>query len=147
MATQPEYRDALFNPSDSRSNFKQIIAKRSDLVRFAGGRLGPSQVGVTLEAGTVLGYASSGGDAGFYKPYAVGNTDGSQVAVGVLSEQAGPVAPWQGGGGPGDGSEISIIKEGELFQGLLIGLDSGAITNMNGKSYVEHGNTLISIRA
>ncbi len=147
MATQPEYRDALFNPSDSRSNFKQIIAKRSDLVRFAGGRLGPSQVGQYLYAGTVLGFAATGGDAGYYKPYNAANTDGSQTAVGVLSEDAGPVAPWQGGGGPGDGSEISVIKEGDLFQALLIGLDAGAITNMSGKSYTEHGNTLLSIRA
>lgn len=142
---QPEYRDALFNPSDSRSNFKQIIAKRSDLVRFAGGRLAPSLKGTTQVAGLVLGYATSGGDAGFYKAYAVGNTDGSQVAAGVLAEdQTVDTVP---ASGPGDGSEISIIKEGDLFADLLIGLDSGAITNMSGKAYVEHGVNLISIRA
>lgn len=139
MATQPEYRDSLFIPSDSRTNFKQIIAKRSDLVQFAGGRLGPSQDGAYLYAGTVLGYANSGGDSGFYKPYNSSNTDGSQVAVGVLSEDAGVDAS-------GNGSEISIIKEGHLFQALLIGLDSTAITSMNGKSYTEHGVQIISIR-
>lgn len=138
MATQPEYRDSLFIPSDSRTNFKQIIAKRSDLVRFAGGRLGPSQNGAYLYAGTVLGFANSGGDSGFYKPYNSSNTDGSQVAVGVLSEDAGVDAS-------GNGSEISIIKTGDLYYSLLIGIDSTAITNMNGKQYTEHGSSLIYI--
>ncbi len=139
MATQ-ELRDALFIPSDSRTNFKQVIAKRSDLARFAGGRLAPSLFGTYQYAGLVLGYAATGGDAGFYKAYAVGNTDGSQVAVGVLSEDATVDSS-------GNGSEIAIIKEADLFQAALIGLDSGAITNMSGKSYVEHGTTILSIRA
>lgn len=138
MATQPEYRDSIYIGTDSRTNFKQIIAKRSDLVRFAGGRLGPSQDSTYLYAGTVLGYAATGGDAGFYKPYNSSNTDGSQVAVGVLSEDANVDAS-------GNGSEISIIKTGDLYQSLLIGLDSGAITNMNGKSYTEHGNQILYI--
>ena len=145
MAPQSELRDALFNPSDSRSNFKQIIAKRSDLVRFAGGRLAPSTKGTTLVAGTVLGFATSGADSGFYKAYNVANTDGSQVAAGVLSEDASPdTVP---ASGPGDGSEIVIIKEGDLYNDLLIGLDSGAVTNMSGKLYVEHGVNILSIRA
>lgn len=145
--SQPELRDALFIPSDNRENFKQIIAKRSDLVRYSRGRLAPSLVGTYQYAGLVLGYASTGADAGYYKAYNSANSDGSQVAVGVLSEDASVSAPWQGGSGPGDGSEIVIIKEGELFQSLLIGLDSTAITAMSGKSYTEGGNQIISIRA
>lgn len=137
---QQEYRDSLFIPQDNRENFKNIIAKRSDLVQFDGGRSAPSTFGTYLYAGLVLGFATSGGDAGFYKPYAVGNSDGSQVAVGVLAEDANVDAS-------GNGSELSIIKEGTLFQGLLIGLDSGAITNLGGKPFVEHGNNLIRIRA
>lgn len=135
-----ELRDAMFIPSDSRSNFKQIIAKRSDLVRFDGGRLGPSQNGVVLEAGTVLGYATSGGDSGFYKPYNSANTDGSQVAVGVLSEQADVDAS-------GNGSEIAIIKAGVLFKDLLIGYDATAKTNLRAVESVEHGTNLVSISA
>jgi hypothetical protein len=146
--SQPELRDALFIPQNNRENFKQIIAKRSDLVRYAGGRLAPSLANTYQYAGLVLGYAATGGDAGYYKAYAVGNTDGSQVAVGVLSEDANVGAVEASPGGPaGDGSEIVIIKEGDLLQGLLIGLDSNAITNMNGKAYVEHGTAIISIRA
>lgn len=139
MASQ-ELRDALFIASDQRSNFKQIIAKRSDLVQFDRGRLGPSTYGTTLVAGTVLGLATSGGDSGFYKAYASGNSDGSQTAVAVLSEDATSDAL-------GQGSEIVMIREADLFQALLIGLDSGAITALNGKSYSEGGNQLIRIRA
>lgn len=145
MGFQPEYRDSLFNPSDQRTNFKQIIAKRSDLVKFAGGRLAPSMVPGYYYAGLVLGYAATGGDTGFYKAYNSANTDGSQVAVGVLSEDANVAAPSTGT--IGDGSEIAIIKEGDLFQNLLIGLDSTAISNMSGKSYTEHGTLILSIRA
>lgn len=143
--SQPELRDALFNKSDNRENFKQIIAKRSDLVQFDRGRLAPSLKGTYQFAGLVLGFASSGADSGFYKAYNSANTDGSQVAVGVLSEDANvdsvPAA------GPGDGSEILIIREADLFKDKLIGLDAGGITNMNGRSYVEGGVNLIRIRA
>lgn len=140
MSTQPEYRDSLFIANDSTTNFKQIIAKRSDLTRFAGGRLAPSTYGTYVYAGTVLGFANSGGDSGFYKPYNSSNSDGSQVAVGVLSEDAGVDAS-------GNGSAIDVIKSGDLFQTRLIGLDSTAITNMSGKSYTESGVQIIFITA
>jgi hypothetical protein len=130
-------RDAGFIASDARANFKQIIAKRPDLVRFLGGRLKPN---VSYNAGQVLGLAATGGDAGFYKAYASGNTDGSQVAVGVLGENAGSDST-------GYGSEAQIIVGGTLFKDKLIGLDSGAITNMNGASGVEHGVNLLTINA
>lgn len=145
MSNQPEYRDSLFIPTDDRSNFKQIIAKRSDLVRFAGGRLAPSMVPGSYNAGLVLGYATSGGDNGFYKAYNSANTDGSQVAAGVLSEDATVTA--NSVGTIGNGSEVVIIKEGDLLQTMLIGLDATAITAMSGKSYVDHGVQILSIRA
>lgn len=138
--SQAEFRDALFIPEDSRANFKNVIAKRSDLVQFDGGRLAPSLYGTTQYAGLVLGKASSGGDAGFYKAYNNGNSDGSEVAVGVLAET-------QTIESAGDGSEIVIIKEGILFEDLLIGLDSAGKTDMGAKSSVEHGVNLIRIRA
>jgi hypothetical protein len=146
---QPEYKDALFLPQDNRENFKQIIAKRSDLVRFARGRLGPSQIGSYLVAGTVLGFATSGGDSGYLKPYVSSATDGSQVAVGVLSEDANVQAPPSGltpaAGPAGYGSEVAYIRGGDLFQALLIGLDSNAITNLKGSSYLEGGNQILHI--
>lgn len=139
MATQPESKDALFIASDSRSNFKQVIAKRSDLVRFAHGRMKYAGAGlsVTYNAGLVLGYATSGGDAGFLKPYASGNSDGSQVPVGILADQTVTDEF-------GNGSEARIIKSGDVYQAALIGLDSGAITAMKGSSYVESGVTILS---
>lgn len=139
---QPEARDAQFIASDSRGNFKNVIAKRSDLKRCDGGRIKYAGAGltVTYEAGLVLGYATSGGDAGFWKPYASGNTDGSQVAAGVLEESTTTDEF-------GNGSEISIIKAAVLLQDLLIGLDGGAITALQGKASVEHGTNLLTIYA
>ena len=141
MAADQEYRDAGFIGSDQRENFKQIIAKRSDLAIFDGGRLGPSTYGTTVLAGTVLGYATSGGDADFFKPYDDSNTDGSQVAVGVLAEDAAPDTS------TGYGSEISILKDAIMYQSLLIGLDAAAIVDLKATSSVEHGVTLLHIRA
>jgi len=137
-----EGRDALFIASDSRSNFKQVIAKRSDLARYDGGRMKPAGAGLmaTYEAGLVVGKASSGADSGYYKPYASGNTDGSQVAVGVLAEQVLTDEF-------GNGSEASILKSATVFEDLLIGLDSGAKTNLSGHSSVEHGTNLFSFNA
>jgi hypothetical protein len=143
MASQ-EYRDALFIASDNRANFKQIIAKRSDLAKSAGGRLAYSAVAAgtfaTTYAGTVLGYATTGADAGKYKPYAAGNTDGSQVAVAILAEDVLTDSS-------GNGSECSVLrgKGITLFQAALIGLDAGAITALGAVSYVEHGTTLLDI--
>ena len=140
MSTQ-EMRDALFIYQDTRANFKNIIAKRSDLIRFDGGRIISPVSGTTLYyAGTVLGYATSGPYAGKYEPYLSTNSDGSQVAVGILAEDALVDST-------GNGSEISIVREGTLFQDLLVGLDGGAITALGGKPYIERGNNLITIRA
>lgn len=134
---QPEVRDALFIPQDSRANFKQIIAKRPDLVKFNGGRLGPSQYGAYLYAGQVLGLAATGGDAGFYKPYLSTNTDGSQVPVGVLIYDANIDSS-------GNGSEIAWSNGGMFIQSLLIGLDSNAITLLKAGSFTEQGMQILS---
>lgn len=136
-----ELRDALFIPEDQRANFKNVIAKRSDLQQFDGGRMVKSGAGLTVihRAGLVLGYATSGADAGFYKPYADGNTDGSEVARGVLSEE-------QSVDDSAGGCEISIIKDGILFTDLLIGLDAAAKVDLQAKESVEHGVNLIRIR-
>ena len=137
-----EVRDAMFDKQDYRANFKNVIAKRSDLVQFAGGRIVPAGAGLTVkhEAGLVLGFATSGADAGKYKPYNNANTDGSQTAVGVLSETTVTDEF-------GNGSEIAIIKSGVLFKDLLIGLDAAAIVDLKGSEYAEHGTNLISVNA
>lgn len=138
-----ELRDALFIAEDYRANFKNVIAKRSDQVVFMGGRMKPAASAgtyVAYQAGLVVGYASSGADAGYYKPYASTATDGSEVAVGVLSEYTEVDHSDNGGAAP-------IITRGILFKDLLIGLDSTAISALGGKTIVEHGVNLISIYA
>lgn len=132
-------RDANFVARDYSANFKQIIAKRSDLARFDGGRMKKSSAGATntYEAGTVLGLASSGADSGYYKPYSDVATDGSQVAVGVLSEKCSTDEF-------GFESEIVILKSAVLLKDLLIGLDAAAIVDLRGSSSVEHGTNLFS---
>lgn len=145
MSNSAEVRDAQFIASDNRENFKQIIAKRSDLVKFKRGRLAPSLKGTTQQAGLVLGYATSGADSGFYKAYNDANTDGSQTAVGVLSESQ--VVESTPASGPGDGSEIAVIYEGDLFEDLLIGLDAAGKVDLGAHSYVEGGVNLIMIRS
>jgi hypothetical protein len=138
MADQ-EYRDSIFIKQDSRENFKQIIAKRSDLAKFAGGRIipAPTTTPVMTYAGTVLGYAATGANAGKYVPYVAGATDGSQVPVGVLSEDCLT-------DNLGNGSEISVLLSATVFQASLIGLDTNAITVLGAKSYTEHGTQLLS---
>lgn len=139
MASE-ELRDSLFRKEDQRENFKQVIAKRSDLAQFAGGRMANAAPGATVlhRAGTVLGLASSGPDMGRYKPYSNAAADGSEVAVGVLSEDA-VVDQF------GNGSEISVIQRGDLLEGALIGLDAAARTDLNAKSYTEHGTIIVHI--
>lgn len=141
MVPSQEARDAMFIPEDNRANFKDVIAKRSDLTRKAGGRLNiPGSGTVRHEAGEVLGYATSGPDAGRYKAYDNAATDGSQTAVGVLETTSDVDSD-------DNGSEIVIIKSGDLFEDLLIGLDAPAKVDLHANEYVEHGVNLISINA
>jgi len=126
-------RDALFIASDYRANFKNVIAKRSDLAQFDGGRLDASQYGQTLQAGTVMGIITA---SGLYKPYLSSASDGSQIPVGVLADYADPSAA-------GDGSEIVVIKSGILLKDLLVGYDANAKSVLGAKESVEHGVNLV----
>src|ERR1700687_914645 len=114
MATQ-EQRDAGFIYQDTRANFKDIIAKRSDLVQFDSGRLGTPGSTTLYYAGLVLGIVTA---SGLFTAYNSSNSDGSQVAVAVLADDT--IAD-----STGYGTEIRVIRVGTLFQSLLIGLDSG----------------------
>lgn len=136
-----ELLDAGFNPSTNRTNLKQVIAKRGDLLRYDGGRMAPSVSGY-FYAGQVVGFATTGGDAGFYKPYNPANSDGSQNAVGILKLDAN-IQPVVAPSVAGYGSEVAIIKGGDVFSDMLIGLDSAAIISMNGKLRVEHGSNIL----
>lgn len=133
------YSDSVFIKEDSRSNFKDVVAKRPDLLKKDGGRIKFAGAGLVVEykAGLVLGYATSGADSGKYKPYNDANTDGSQVAVGLL-ESTTQVDD------AGNGSEIAIMRGGIFFEDMLIGLDANGKADLGAKSFVEHGVNLIS---
>jgi hypothetical protein len=132
-------RDASFIGTDSRSNFKQIIAKRSDLARFDGARMVPAGAGavVTYPAGLVLGKVTS---SGLLKAYNDANSDGSQVAVGILSEEVQTDEF-------GNDSEAVVLKAAVVYEDLLIGLDAAAKVDLKASSSVEHGSNLMSFNA
>lgn len=132
-------RDASFIGSDSRSNFKQVIAKRSDLVQFDAGRMKPAGAGTTVlyRAGLVLGKVTA---TGLLKAYDDTASDGSQVAMGVLSEDVETDEF-------GNDSEAVVIKSGTLYKDLLIGYDAAALVDLKGSLSVEHGSNLIRINA
>lgn len=142
MAT-PDPRDASFSGNVFRANFKSVIAKRSDLAQFDGGRLAYASAGqtMTLHAGTVLAQVTAAGpNVGKYVPYASGGSGGAGQPVGILADST-VVDEF------GNGSEIGIIKEAVLFKDMLIGLDANAITVLGGVVSIEHGVNLIRVRA
>lgn len=127
-------RDAQFVGSDFRANFKQVIAKRSDLVRRQGGRMKAPGSDTLYRAGTVLGIVTA---TGRWAPYNDGNSDGTETARGVLEMDI--MCP-----ADDSSSEIVVIKGGDLLKDLLIGLDSAGITDLGGVSALEHGVNLFS---
>lgn len=133
------YSDSVFIKEDSRSNFKDVVAKRPDLLKRDGGRIKYAGAGLVVEykAGLALGYATSGADSGKYKPYNDSNTDGSQTCVGFL-EQTTQVDD------AGNGSEIVIMRGGLLLEAMLIGLDANGKADLGAKSFVEHGVNILS---
>lgn len=79
-----------------------------------------------LDVGTVLGKITSGGK---YKAYASGNSDGSQTAVGILTERVDATSA--------DVTGIGMWVMGFFVEANLTGLDSGAKTNLGSKSYSD----------
>lgn len=133
-----ELRDAGFIAQDNRANFKNVIAKRSDLARFDSGRMvAPASGIVKYNAGQVLGKVTASGK---YKAYDATASDGSEVAVGILAEEVMVDST-------GFGSKCLIIKSGVLFKDMLIGLDAAAITALKGSVSQEDGVNLIAIYA
>lgn len=132
-------RDALFIGTDYRQNFKQIIAKRSDIAVFSSGRMVFAAPGTTITypAGTVVGIVTVGG---LLKPYLAASADGSQVPVGILSEDVFTDEF-------GNGSEAVYLSRAIVFKDFLIGLDANAITLLKASASVEHGTNLLSFYA
>jgi hypothetical protein len=133
-------RDASFIPQDSRSNFKNVIAKRSDLAKYMGGRMVTPGTDTVYEAGLVLGQVTTAvPDQYKLKPYASGNTDGSQIPVCVLAESTLVSAT------SGEGSKVLGIIKGTLLRDLLIGMDANAIAVLAARAFVEAGTNLLEI--
>lgn len=84
--------------------------------------------------------AGAAGTPGVYKAYASGNTDGSQVAKGILAYDVATDASGnitlggQATGGEWGQTEPSVpmYTMGTFYTSDLIGLDSNAVTNMGG---------------
>jgi hypothetical protein len=134
-------RDAFFNEQDTRKDFKEILAKRSDLVRYGKGRIvKPGSGSVTHLAGLVLGQITQAGPNQYrWAPYNPAATDGSQVAKGILAESVQVDSN-------DNGSLILTITGGAaLYQDRLSGLDAAAITALLGKSYVEAGVNILEL--
>lgn len=133
-------RDSLFIGSDSRANFKNVIAKRSDLVQFAHGRMvAPVANNTVYEAGLVLGQVTAVGPTQYQlKPWDPAAVDGSEVAVGILSEST--IADING-----DGSKVVYIRKGCLYEGKLIAPTTAWKAQLGAKSYVEGGEALVDV--
>lgn len=78
-----------------------------------------AQTGAALLSGTVMGKITASGK---YKPYASGNSDGSQTAVGVLYTELKPFT--------GDAKAVLHVRNCEVSGANLTGVDANARTNL-----------------
>lgn len=125
--------DAGFSKEDFRGDFKQIIAKRSDLVKYMGGRLKIPLALSVLYAGQALGVVTA---TGRYAPYDNAAVDGTQTLVGFLSRTTQYDQN-------DNGSEIAVIISAELLKDKLIGLDAPGIADLSARTYVENGVNIL----
>lgn len=115
--------DANVNNQIFRKDYPVIIAKNRHLASLAPVRL--VSTGSDYQAGTVLAKNST---SGLFQAYANGGASGTGTAVCVLMETITD--------DPVNGSMVGRgIFAGELYKDNLVGLDSGAITNLGAKSY------------
>jgi hypothetical protein len=125
--------DASTNNQLTRNDFPIIIALNRHLATLLPVRLvniSPSD----YLAGLVLGRRTSDGA---YKAYNSGNSDGSQVAAGILFENvlATDITNPQGAG---TGNPVArCIFGGEVFQGALTGLDANAVSNLKATTIID----------
>lgn len=131
-----EKRDALFIGSDQRSNFKDVIAKRPDLVQYSRGRMVTPGADTSYEAGQVLGQVTATKKLKPWNPAAV---DGSEVPVGVLSDKASVDAV------TGDGGEVVYIRKGTLYFDKIISVDATWVAAYGAKQYSEGGVNLVDL--
>jgi len=85
-----------------------------------------SGVAGIVDVGTVMGKVTASGK---YKPYASGNSDGSQTPVGILTEMVDTNAA--------DVNGIGLYVMGFFVEANLTGLDSGAKTALGTRSFSD----------
>jgi hypothetical protein len=80
-----------------------------------------------LVGGTVMGKFSGGGSAHLkYGPYANGNSDGTETAVGILYYRVDPTS----------GDVLgSLMVRGDVRSGSLVGFDANAATDLAGRFF------------
>ncbi len=129
--------DAKFIDPIFRKDHPMVLAKNRHQASFLPVLLPYSAT--DYQAGTVMARNTV---SGLYTRYVNGGASGTGTAVGVLFEDR-IVEDFASTGAT---ATARVIVKGELFQSQLIGLDSGAITNMNGKSYTDaFGIQILSI--
>lgn len=119
----PEFNGNIFS-----KNFAQIIAQNRQQAVLMG--VGLAYTGSDYLAGTVLARNTT---SGYYQPYTSGGPSGTGTAVAILAEDHLNYEF----ASSGDVQSAVGIFGGQVFQTALIGLDSGAITNLAAKSLID----------
>lgn len=120
--------DASFSGQIFRKDHKPIIAQNRLLASILPVRLAYSVNDYI--AGTVLARNTTSGN---YQPYVSGGASGTGTAACVLFEGHG-VNEFASSG---DTTAARGVFGGEVFKDNLIGLDSGAITNLGAKTIID----------
>lgn len=119
--------DALVNQSAFAKDFPMVLACDRQLAVLLPVRLAfNAAVSGGYPAGTVIARNTT---SGLFQPYANSGASGTGTAAGVLFF---PVAP-----ASGDSDMGIMIAKGIVYQSKLVGVDSGAITNLGGRSVTD----------
>lgn len=123
--------DAKVNNQIFRKDWPQVLAKNRHLASLGPTRL--ASIGVDYVAGTVLALRTDG----LYVPYVASGPSGTGTAAAVLEQSITDDSV--------QGSMMGVgIFGGEVYYGALSGVDSGAVTNLNGRTYTaSDGNQIL----
>ena len=124
--------DANVNNQLTRNDFAIIIALNRHLADIQPVRL--VYTGSDYKAGTVLGRVTA---SGYYKPYNDANSDGTQVAKGILFEDV-LVDDFLAQGPSLTGLAMArCLFAGYVFKDKLTGLDTAGETDLSAKTIID----------
>lgn len=126
--------DAGFNGQIFRKDNIQVISTNRQLASLLPVRLAYNANGYL--AGTVLARNTT---SGLFQAYSNGGASGTGTAACVLNRDVNP----EDFASSGDTQTSVGIFGGEVFQGVLVGLDSNAISNLNARQIVDALGTQI----